>query len=241
MMIQKTEMNAFVTLLKKAKNIQLLLDQDKCCNYVDNYLLAMVLVFFKRASLEIVEYTEENFWKCLYLAHDMEEDQDELKWELLAWALGEEWRTLVGGFLNAKDKVWRRMDYRSTVSRKQCDQLMKWSYDSGIWNRYRPVSHGGAVRKLDGEEYQPKGPTNYTPSFSALCTRCSSGQYNEYESDSQDMLIVVESLDTVQENEENGSEATLYDLDEDLNEIDSDSGMESPDEDPYRNFPISPK
>ena len=90
MMIQKTEMNAFVTLLKKAKNIQLLLDQDKCCNYVDNYLLAMVLVFFKRASLEIVEYTEENFWKCLYLTHDMEEDQDELKWELLAWVLGVE-------------------------------------------------------------------------------------------------------------------------------------------------------
>ena len=55
------------------------------------------------------------------------------------------------------------------------------------------------------------------------------------------MLIVVESLDTVQENEENGSKVTLHDLDEDLNEIDSDSGMESPYEELYRNFPISPK
>jgi len=235
MMIHKKEVDAFITLLRE-ESIQLLIAKDKCCFYVDNYLLAMVLVFFKRASLQLSEYTEENFWQCLYLAHDMEEDEEELKWELLPWALGEEWRSLTSGFLIAKDKLWRRMDYRSTVTRRQCDQLMQWSQDSGIWNRFRPISHGGAVRKLDEEEYQPKGPTHFTPSFSALCTRCSDTKNVTDNIDSEDMLIVDDSLDTVKEGEENESDITLYDMDEDLNEIDS--GLESNDDEYYRNFPI---
>ena len=53
-------------------------------------------------------------------------------------------------------------------------------------------------------------------------------------------LIIVERLDAVQENEENGSDVTLYDLDQDLDEISSDNGFESPEEEHYRNFPFFP-
>ena len=56
--------------------------------------------------------SQENFWKCLYLAHDMEEDEEELKWELLPWALGSDWRNKHYSFLRSKDNLWARMGYR---------------------------------------------------------------------------------------------------------------------------------
>ena len=34
----------------------------------------MVFVYFKRASLNIMEYSPSNFFLALYLAHDIEED-----------------------------------------------------------------------------------------------------------------------------------------------------------------------
>ena len=111
MVVNKNEINKFVSILKKG-NIGLLLDKDRCCNYIDNYLLATVFVYFKRADLELSEYTEENFWICLYLAHDQEEDEEELKWELLPWALGEDWNKTVSRFLAAKDQLWGRMGFR---------------------------------------------------------------------------------------------------------------------------------
>ena len=111
MIVSKTEINQFVSVLKLG-NIKLLLDKDRCCSYVDNYLLATVFIYFKRANLKMSEYTEENFWRCLYLAHDQEEDEEELKWELLPWALGEDWNQTITGFLTAKDRLWERMGFR---------------------------------------------------------------------------------------------------------------------------------
>ena len=73
MVIRKTEVDKFLSILTLG-NVGLLMEKDKCCNYVDNYLLATVLVYFKRAGLNIGEYTEDNFWRCLYLAHDQVAD-----------------------------------------------------------------------------------------------------------------------------------------------------------------------
>ena len=67
--IRKVEVDTFVQLLGRGA-VALLLEKDRCCNYVDNYLLATVLVYFKRAKLGLEEYNEDNFWRCLYLAHD---------------------------------------------------------------------------------------------------------------------------------------------------------------------------
>ena len=67
--IHKVEVDAFVRLLDRG-TVALLLEKDRCCNYADNYLLATVLVYFKRAKLGLEEYTQDNFWRCLYLAHD---------------------------------------------------------------------------------------------------------------------------------------------------------------------------
>ena len=111
MSVTAKELDSFVSVLSSEK-IALLLEKDKCYNYVDNYLLATVLVFFKRAGLSLEEFTPANFWKCLYLAHDMEEDEVRLKWELLPWALGRNWRNTMTNFLLSKDALWARMKYR---------------------------------------------------------------------------------------------------------------------------------
>ena len=111
MSVTARELDSFVALLSQER-IALLLEKDRCYNYVDNYLLATVLVFFKRAGLSLEEFTPANFWKCLYLAHDMEEDEERLKWELLPWALGRNWRNTMTNFLLSKDALWARMKYR---------------------------------------------------------------------------------------------------------------------------------
>ena len=111
MSLTARELDRFVSLLSQER-IALLLEKDRCFNYVDNYLLATVLVYFKRAGLGLEEFNPGNFWRCLYLAHDMEEDEETLKWELLPWALGRNWRNTMTEFLLSKDELWARMKFR---------------------------------------------------------------------------------------------------------------------------------
>ena len=111
MSVTARELDSFVAVLSEER-IALLLEKDKCYNYVDNYLLATVLVYFKRAGLGLEEFNPGNFWRCLYLAHDMEEDEERLKWELLPWALGGNWRTTMTDFMRSKDELWARMKFR---------------------------------------------------------------------------------------------------------------------------------
>ena len=74
---------------------------DTCCLTSDRYLLAMVFVYFKKAKLEHEEYNRLNFFKALYLAHEMEEENDENRWEILPWALGRRWQGTVFRFLKS--------------------------------------------------------------------------------------------------------------------------------------------
>ena len=132
MSVTARELDSFVSVLS-SERIALLLEKDKCYNYVDNYLLATVFVYFKRAALSLEEFIPLNFWRCLYLAHDMEEDEERLKWELLPWALGQNWKNSMTHFLQSKDKLWARMKYRwvqlPAVRRKLTNNFLP----PGLW------------------------------------------------------------------------------------------------------------
>ena len=134
MTIYREELDMFFSLLTMDP-IKQLLEKDKCCNH------------FKRSGLSLSEYAVEKFWLCLYLAHDQEEDEEELKWELLPWALGEEWMTWFSQFSTEKLKLWKKMGCRSVVSKKQCEQIMTISSYSTAWGRVRREEHGGAIRR----------------------------------------------------------------------------------------------
>ena len=117
-----------------------------CSEFQISYALSMVFIYFIRAEFSDAEYTVENFFVALYLALDMEDDVEEFKFEIFPWCLGKEWKRTYPLFLERRDQLWRRMNYRALCSKATCDDIMR-ILPSRYWSRVRKENHGGAIRK----------------------------------------------------------------------------------------------
>uniref|UniRef100_A0A8C8YGI8 Speedy/RINGO cell cycle regulator family member C n=1 Tax=Prolemur simus TaxID=1328070 RepID=A0A8C8YGI8_PROSS len=165
---QHQELQAFLNLLEDGF-VQDFLSIDRCFRISDKYLLAMVLVYFQRAHLQLSEYTHSNLFLALYLANDMEEDLEEPKCEIFPWALGEDWCLQVGKFLQQRDELWARMGFRALVSRQCCEEVMAKEPSHWAWTRERRPHHGGVQRVCPQvPACFPRGPSLSPPPCS-LC------------------------------------------------------------------------
>ncbi|XP_053569142.1 speedy protein 1-A-like [Bombina bombina] len=120
--------------LLETEVIQDFLSKDVCLRISDKYLLVMGLAYFKRAGLDISEYTTTNFFLSLYLANNVEEESDH-KFEIFPWALGKFCCELYHHFLRVHFNFWACMNYRSFVTRRCCDEIMSRDPLHWAWSR----------------------------------------------------------------------------------------------------------
>ncbi|CAH8476003.1 unnamed protein product [Schistosoma curassoni] len=167
--VKETEMIAFFHLLEDT-TIKKFLAFDMCFKYADNFAIAYVFAYFKRCNLSIQEYNRMNFFCCLYLVHDIEEDDGDHKYEILPWALGSFWQQKISSFSRQKEALWARMDYRAVVSYRCCKELMSIFPSHPVWGRNRLPHHGGAIRAYlkPTDSNIPQGPK----SLPRLCDAC---------------------------------------------------------------------
>ncbi|XP_050688451.1 uncharacterized protein LOC126981452 [Eriocheir sinensis] len=147
--------------LTELPEVEKFLKRDICYRYADKYLLAMAFTYFARAGLTREQYTKEYFFVALYLAHDMEEDEEDYKYELFPWALGPRWRKTYQSFLKVRDDLFFAIHCRAVVSKRGCDQIMEIQPDCWLWRRERPAYHGGAMRdylRHPSDNGRPRGP-----------------------------------------------------------------------------------
>uniref|UniRef100_A0A6I8SW11 Uncharacterized protein n=1 Tax=Xenopus tropicalis TaxID=8364 RepID=A0A6I8SW11_XENTR len=106
------------------KKIMSFLQKDRFYKIADKYLLAIVLIYFKRGGIKIEEFNRQNFFLSLYLAHDIEEHTDIPKITMLAWVLGKNLKEKCRNFLRKWDRFLQQIIYRAVVSKSECDELM---------------------------------------------------------------------------------------------------------------------
>ena len=115
----------------------------------DKYLLAFVLTYFKRANLTHGAWSPCYFFVALYLAHDMEEDDFDLKNDLIRFGMESLGYSRVGQietkiFMQRRSKLWHQLDMRTAVNHVCCEEIMKYVLPNNrIWKRERNSDHGG--------------------------------------------------------------------------------------------------
>ncbi|KAG9466069.1 hypothetical protein GDO78_017261, partial [Eleutherodactylus coqui] len=139
---------------------------DSCMMISEKYLLAMFLVYFRRAGLCTEEY-KKNFFPALFLANQMEEEFC-FRWEIFPRALGPTWMESRQQLFKQRNQLLLRMGFRTWVDRTTCDLVMAEAPSHWAWTRERQSHHSWALHmfRRGAEDFTTSGPQFNRPTCS---------------------------------------------------------------------------
>uniref|UniRef100_A0A8I3SAT2 Speedy protein E4-like n=1 Tax=Canis lupus familiaris TaxID=9615 RepID=A0A8I3SAT2_CANLF len=111
---------------------------DKDLRVSDKYLLSMVIAYFSRAGLFSWQYQRIHFFLALYLANDMEEDNQAPKQAIFSFLYGKN-RSQRPLFHKLRLQFIRSMGWRTRVSREECEEIQAFDPDLWVWGRDRTL------------------------------------------------------------------------------------------------------
>ena len=103
-----------------------------------------------------------------FLAHDMEEDDEEIKQEIFPWALGRRWKSTYPSLIARRDDMLQKMNFRSVVSNVTCLEVSGKKFSEPfLWfllrlksstQRNARLFRSKSIRKVDlREHYEHRG------------------------------------------------------------------------------------
>ncbi|XP_040845887.1 speedy protein E4-like [Ochotona curzoniae] len=114
---------------------------DKQLRVSDKYLLAMVVAYLGRAGLFSWQYRRIHFFVALYLANDMEEDEEDdepPKQAILSFLFGKDdaQRPL---FDHLRLQFMRCMGWKAWVTLEECEEIQAYDPELWVWGRDRAL------------------------------------------------------------------------------------------------------
>ncbi|XP_036703218.1 speedy protein E4-like [Balaenoptera musculus] len=118
--------------------VQRFLAWDKKLRVSDKYLLSMVIAYFSRAGLFSWQYQRIHFFLALYLANDMEEDNQAPKQAIFSFLYGKS-RVQLPMFHKLRFQLIRSMRWKTWVSRDECEEIQTYDPEHWAWRRDRTL------------------------------------------------------------------------------------------------------
>ncbi|XP_062946034.1 speedy protein E4-like [Cynocephalus volans] len=124
------------TKLLEDRVVKRFLAWDKNLMVSDKYLLSMVIAYFSRAGLFPWQYRRIHFFIALYLASDMEEDNEAPKQAIFSFLYGRN-RAQRPLFHKLRFQFFRSMGWKARVTREECEQIQAYDPELWVWGRHR--------------------------------------------------------------------------------------------------------
>ncbi|XP_019492969.1 PREDICTED: speedy protein E4-like [Hipposideros armiger] len=111
---------------------------DRNLRVSDKYLLSMVIAYFSRAGLFSWQYQRIHFFLALYLANDMEEDNQAPKQAIFSFLYGKNLsqRSL---FHKLRFQFFRFMGWKTRVTKEECEEIQAFDPELWVWKRDRAL------------------------------------------------------------------------------------------------------
>uniref|UniRef100_A0A8C6IG79 Speedy/RINGO cell cycle regulator family, member E4A n=1 Tax=Mus spicilegus TaxID=10103 RepID=A0A8C6IG79_MUSSI len=126
---------------------------DKMLRVSDKYLLSMVIAYFSRAGLFSWQYRPIHFFLALYLANDMEEDNQTPKQDIFYFLYGKSYAQRPM-FHKLRFQFIRSMGWKIWVSREECEEIQAYDPELWVWTRDRTKLTQNP-RVMDTRGHQP--------------------------------------------------------------------------------------